>query len=127
MHPPATAIGDADLLDIDVHHVTGSTRHDGTGHPVGLTGGVDEPAPVPFQRDEMPAHRSPADRYVVASQLEGDPRRRPLPGPSHRFDLGEHLCRVAVGCRCGAQERSSRPSSPDRRNRFTHLLAQARC
>src|SRR5215212_5417037 len=33
---------------------------------------------------------------------------------------------VAVGWRCGAQERSSRPSSPNRRNRLSHLLAQAR-
>ncbi|KPC66222.1 hypothetical protein ADL29_04525 [Streptomyces chattanoogensis] len=52
---PTTAFRDpADLLHVDVHHVSGTAGGDLPRFPVRVAAGIDEPAPVQAEGEQMP-------------------------------------------------------------------------
>src|SRR4051794_21975166 len=109
VHPPPTALGNAaHLLDVDVHHVTGATGDDALRYPVQIPGGIEEPAPIEPQRDQLPAHRASTDHDSARIELEGDPRRGPLAVSAHRLDHRDYLGRgrgwLPRGCRRAVEQ-----------------------
>ncbi|MDT5276112.1 MAG: putative drug exporter of the superfamily [Mycobacterium sp.] len=70
LHPPPTTVGDAaDLFDVDVHHVSGPTGNDALWYSVQIPAGIEEPAPMQTQCNQMPAHVAPADHDAARVQF----------------------------------------------------------
>jgi hypothetical protein len=78
MSAPA-AVGDAaDLLHIDMDHVTGMPGDELAWLAVGLPNGVDEASVVQPECREVAGHGALTDPDAAGRELKGDARRRPL-------------------------------------------------
>ncbi|MBM7459297.1 hypothetical protein JOE26_001972 [Rhodococcus coprophilus] len=96
--PPATAVGDAaDLLDIDVHHVTRPAGHDPAWLAVVLDARIEDPAPVQPEVSQVPADGTHRDGDAVGGELMRDPGSGPLAVPPQRLDLRHGLGRCCGG------------------------------
>ncbi len=107
--PPATTVGDpADLLHIDMHHMSWPSSHDPARCPVVLTRGIEEPTPVQPQMGELTGHRPHRDRGAFTVEFERDPSRRPLVDLAQPLDPGDDRggsrCRLPMGCRGSVEQ-----------------------
>src|SRR5690625_4459735 len=107
MGTPAAAIGDpADLLHVQVHHVTGPVCIDLPGLAVALSAWVDEPPSAETELGQVAGDGAAVDRESELDEFEV-------------IRLADHLCSrrqvsmrsrtqagVARGLRCGVDERS---------------------
>jgi hypothetical protein len=97
---PTAAVGDvAGLLDVDVDQVAGPAGDDPSWFAVGLTGWIEEPAPVQPEVGQVPADRPHRDGDAVVGEFEGDAPGRPFLLAAQVLDPGDDLCCGDVGDR----------------------------
>ncbi|MDQ0604952.1 hypothetical protein QF037_009297 [Streptomyces canus] len=91
--PPPAAIRDpADLLHIQVHHVSGPAGGDLPRLPVVLAARVDEAAFAEAESGQVSAHGSPVDHKPDTHKFVGDPLRGPLALAAPGLDLLDDPC-----------------------------------
>jgi hypothetical protein len=97
MDPPPAAIRDpADLLHIQVHHVSGPAGSDLPRLPVVLTAWVDEAAFAEAEPGQVSADSSTIDHTTDTDKFVGDPLRGPLEFAAPGLDLLDDPCRSRV-------------------------------
>jgi hypothetical protein len=86
--PPPAAIRDpADLLHIQVHHVSGPAGGDLPRLPVALTAWVDEAASAEAEPGQVSTDSPPVDHKTDAHKFVGDPLRGSLVLAAPGLDL----------------------------------------
>jgi hypothetical protein len=116
----------ADLLHVQMRHVTRPAGDDLAGLAVAVTAEVDEPALTKSESGQVAGDGAAVDSEVQLGQFVGDPVGRPLLLPPPGLDPLNARAGVASGLWCGVEGRSCRPSSLWRRHRLTHFDAHAR-
>src|SRR5699024_12092975 len=79
MDAPAAAVGySADLLHVQVHHITGPARDDLPGIAIVVSTGIDEPASAQSEPSQVPSDSTTINTEPTVSKLVAHDLRRPL-------------------------------------------------
>src|SRR5699024_5913175 len=95
---PAAAVGySADLLHVQVHHMTGPARDDLPGIAIVVSTGIDEPASAQAEHGQVPSDSAAVNAVPTVGKLVADALSRPLMLTPPGFDLLNDPCRRHVG------------------------------
>src|SRR5699024_12785882 len=98
MDAPAAAVGySADLLHVQVHHMTGPARDDLPGIAIVVSTGIDEPASAQAEPGQVPSDRAAVNPEPTVGKLAADARSRPLMLTPPGLHLLNATCRRHVG------------------------------
>src|SRR5699024_1894588 len=88
MDAPAAAVGySADLLHVQVHHMTGPARDDLPGIAIVVSTGIDEPASAQAEPGQVPSDSAAVNPEPTVGKLVADALSRPLMLTPPGFDL----------------------------------------